>query len=138
MKKLSSIALFTLLAFFSLKGNSHTGNYDPVSYFQISSSQNPKKGLKKYSYHWQNHNWYFSSAKNLALFKKNPGKYAPAYQGNCAYAISNNYLYSSDPLAWSIKDGRLFLNYNKSVRSDWLSDAKNHIKKGDKNWPHLK
>ena len=50
--------------------------------------------------------------KNRELFLKSPKKYAPAYHGFCAYAIGNNYTYSSDPLAWIVVKRRLFFSYN--------------------------
>jgi YHS domain-containing protein len=52
--------------------------FDPVAYF---TEGRPVKGKRMFSYKWQNANWLFSSKENLALFMKNPGKYAPRYGG---------------------------------------------------------
>lgn len=32
-------------------------------------------------------------------------------------------------------DGKLFLNYNDTVRAQWLSDISGSIRKADANWP---
>ena len=138
-RKFSLISLLFLLSTPGLASAYDTlGRYDVVSYFQISSNENPKKGSKKFTHKWGDKTWYFSSAKNKQLFAADPEKYVPAYDGYCAYAVGNNYTYSSDPLAWTVKDDRLFLNYSKSVREDWLEKSSYYITQGDKNWKHLK
>lgn len=40
-----------------------------------------------------------------------------------------------DPMAFTVVDGKLFLNYNDTVRSRWLSDISGYIRKADSNWP---
>jgi len=40
-----------------------------------------------------------------------------------------------DPIAFRGVDGRLFLNYNDTVRAQWLSDISGYIRKADANWP---
>ena len=52
--------------------------YDPVAYF---TDAKPTKGKKNFEYQWQGAKWRFSSARNLELFKADPGKYAPQYGG---------------------------------------------------------
>lgn len=52
--------------------------YDVVAYFTIGQ---PTKGKKTFSYRWQDANWRFSNADNLAAFKAAPDKYAPQYGG---------------------------------------------------------
>jgi len=42
-----------------------------------------------------------------------------------------------DPEAWSIVDGKLYLNLNKDVQGIWSKDIPGHIKKGDENWPKI-
>ena len=36
--------------------------------------------------------------------------------------------------AWSIVDGKLYLNYDKSVQADWEKDKVGYIKKADDNY----
>jgi len=118
-------------SFFSNKAIS---GYDTVAYF---TQNRPVKGKTKYSTEYKGARWLFSSAKNLARFKANPKKYAPQYGGYCAWAASQNYLYEASPKHWSIHNGKLYLNYNKSVKNSWLKNKSKHIVKADKNWPVL-
>ncbi|MEF1304878.1 YHS domain protein, partial [Vibrio owensii] len=34
-------------------------------------------------------------------------------------------------------DGKLYLNYSKSVQASWQQDILGNIASGDKNWPKL-
>lgn len=109
--------------------------YDPVAYFIM---EKPVKGDTSHSYSWNGAAWQFANAENLTTFKSNPEKYAPKYGGYCAYAVSRGYTAPTDPQAWSVVDGALYLNYSKSVRSRWNSDQAANIVVGDKNWPGLR
>ena len=109
--------------------------YDPVSYF---TEAKPVKGNEKFGYKWNNATWYFASQQNLDLFKINPEKYAPQYGGYCAFGLSNGYKAPTDADAWTIDNGKLYLNYNKDVREEWNKERKQRIEKGDKNWPEVK
>jgi hypothetical protein len=42
-----------------------------------------------------------------------------------------------DPGAWSIVDGKLYLNLSKDVRKLWSDDMKANIEKADRNWPSV-
>ncbi len=115
------------------KGNAIRG-YDPVAYF---TEGEPAKGSKEFSYDWNGATWRFVSQENQQAFAANPEKYAPQYGGYCAWAVSQGYTASTDPLAWNITDGRLFLNYSKSVQANWLIEKEANITQGDINWPGL-
>jgi YHS domain-containing protein len=109
--------------------------YDPVAYF---TEGKPIEGKEKLVYNWNNASWYFSSAQNLNLFKANPGKYAPQYGGYCAYGLSNGYKASTVPEAWTIVNGKLYLNYSLKVRYTWEKNRTERIANADKNWPLIK
>ena len=47
------------------------------------------------------------------------------------------YTAKTDPDAWSIVDGKLYLNYSRRVRTRWLQDVPGNIAKGDANWPSV-
>lgn len=108
--------------------------YDPVAYFEESK---PVKGSKEFTHEWMGAKWQFASAPNRDLFAASPEKYAPQYGGYCAWAVSNNYTAETDPDAWTIRDGRLFLNYSKKVQAMWLKEIEQRIAAGDRNWPGL-
>lgn len=42
-----------------------------------------------------------------------------------------------DPEAWTIVDGKLYLNLNQDVQDIWRKDIPGYIEKGDKNWPEI-
>ena len=108
--------------------------YDPVAYFTESK---PVEGSKKHKYEWNDATWYFASEKNRDNFKADPEKFAPQYGGYCAWAVSQGYTAKIDPNAWHIHDGKLYLNYNKSIQAKWQRDIPGNIAKGDRNWPQL-
>jgi len=108
--------------------------YDPVAYF---TDGRPVEGKKGFETEWNGATWRFASAEHRDLFAADPGKYAPQYGGYCAWAVSQGYTAGIDPEAWKIHDGKLYLNYDKSVQEKWLADMENLIAKGDANWPKL-
>ncbi len=106
--------------------------YDPVAYFEENG---PKKGSSEFTVEWDGATWLFASSENRDKFESDPEKWAPAYGGYCAWAVSKNYLASTDPDAWSIVDDRLYLNFNKQIRSRWSKNPARNIRRADKNWP---
>lgn len=108
------------------------GGYDPVAYFEDGA---PAKGEKEFAYSYNGATWRFASAENLEKFKADPEAYAPQYGGYCAWAVSQGYTAPGNPQNWSVRGGKLYLNYNDKVQSDWLKDPDGFIAKGDANWP---
>ena len=111
------------------------GGYDVVAYFNLGE---PKKGIDSLSTNWNNTTWLFSSASNLELFKQSPEKYVPQYGGYCAYGTAEGHKAPTQPDAWAIIEGKLYLNYNKKVKAIWDKDQPGYIEKANKNWPDLK
>lgn len=105
--------------------------YDPVAYFVAGA---PTKGLPGISAMHEGVTWRFADDANKAAFLADPAKYAPQYGGYCAYAVSQGYTASADPNAWEIVDGKLYLNYNRSVAASWSKQARDYIKTGDSHW----
>jgi YHS domain-containing protein len=116
---------------FSRAGAAING-YDPVAYFTEGA---PVKGDAAFITMWNGADWRFSSAANQAAFEADPGAYAPQYGGYCAYAVANGYTARTDPDAWSVVDGKLYLNYSRRVRGLWLQDVPGHVASADANWP---
>ena len=107
---------------------------DPVAYF---TEGRPVEGSSEFTHEWNGAKWRFSSAENRAKFVAEPEKYAPQYGGYCAWAVSQGYTASTDPEAWSIVEGKLYLNYSKGVQKQWEADIPGHIAKADQNWPEV-
>jgi len=116
-------------AFFSSQA---VGGYDTVAYF---TEGKPVKGLREYKTSYKGANWYFSSSANLEAFKNSPEKYAPQYGGYCAWAVANGDTAKGDPNQWSIRDGKLYLNYDEEIKNRWLANVDELISKADANWP---
>ncbi|MEW5975994.1 MAG: YHS domain-containing (seleno)protein [Acidobacteriota bacterium] len=108
--------------------------HDPVAYF---SEGKPVKGQSQYQHEWMGAKWFFSSAENRDAFAANPEKYAPQYGGYCAYGVSEGHKAPIDPAAWSIVDGKLYLNYSLDVRKSWQKDIPGRIAKANEHWPKI-
>lgn len=109
--------------------------YDTVAYFLESK---PVQGSKEFSYKWEDANWFFASAENRELFQTNPSRYAPQFGGYCALGIALGQYADVDPKAWTIVDGKLYLNKTIEVRdARWRKDPDKHIPKAEHNW-HMK
>lgn len=109
--------------------------YDAVAYFTESK---PVKGNDDFIVEWKNVKWLFASKENADLFKAAPEKYEPQYGGYCAYGCSRGYKAKTNPDAWTIDNGKLYLNYDTGVRTHWDHDRQNYIQKADANWPKVK
>lgn len=108
--------------------------YDPVMYF---TSGNPEKGSEQFVFHFNGADWHFTSAENLEMFKPNPEKYMPQFGGYCAYAVSQNYTYETDPYAFTIVEGKLYLNYDKETSVAWNEKRDEYIVSANENWPEV-
>ena len=111
------------------------GGYDPVAFFEQAQ---PVEGRDELVYTWNDAQWHFSTQANLDLFKANPERYAPQYGGYCAFGMSRGYKAQTEADAWTIVDGKLYFNYNKSVQKQWLGNQRAFIEKADSNWPSVK
>jgi hypothetical protein len=108
---------------------------DPVAYFTAGK---PVAGNPANFVDWKGARWRFSNDANRALFLSNPEAYAPQFGGFCAWAVSEGYTASTDPEAWKIVDGKLYLNYSTPVQRKWEGDIPGNIMRGNANWPGLK
>lgn len=108
--------------------------YDPVAYFVSGAAV---KGAADLVHEWNGARWHFASAENRALFKANPEKYAPQFGGFCAFGMSRGYKVGTDPDAFTVREGKLYLNYSIPVRATWLTDTDTYVGKAEKNWVEL-
>ncbi|WDE08551.1 hypothetical protein SG34_032015 [Thalassomonas viridans] len=109
--------------------------YDPVSYFTMAA---PKLGNVNYTATYKGGIYRFSNEENRDLFNKNPAKYAPQYGGYCAFGVAMEKKFDTDPLAWKIADGKLYLNLNKDVQKKWLTDVPGYVSQSDENWQDIR
>ena len=106
--------------------------YDPVAYF---TQGKPVDGSDAHRLKWMGVVWQFSSAQNMAAFEANPKAYAPQYGGYCAYAMAQGAVATTVPEAWTIHNGKLYLNFSTGVRGIWKKDIPGHIAAANMNWP---
>lgn len=143
IKTYSIVLIALLLAFTSqtaLAENTEqatvaVSGYDVVSYH---SEQGPLRGNGYFVTKHDGGTYLFANKQNKERFDSNPEKYVPAYGGYCAYGVSVDKKFYSDPQVWRIVDGKLYLNLDVKIQKTWLKDVPGSIKKADANWPRIK
>lgn len=108
------------------------GGYDPVGYFD---NLHPVEGSPEYAAEWNGAVWHFASEANRSRFLEDPEAFAPQYGGYCAYAVSRGGTAKTEPDAFTIHEGRLYLNYDLAVQRLWRRDVPGNIEAGNENWP---
>jgi hypothetical protein len=106
------------------------GGYDPVAYF----SGTPALGSDAHSLVHQGGRFRFASAANLQAFRADPARYAPQFDGHCAWAASQGRKSVPDPTFWHIVGGKLCLNCSKDADAKWLADVPGNIAKAEAYW----
>jgi len=109
--------------------------YDPVAYFTEGA---PRRGDSAHAVSWNGQTWVFANADNRAAFTADPTRYAPQYDGYCAWAVARNYLAPVDPTAWAIIDDKLYLNFDARIQRRWSRDPAGFIAQANANWPGLR
>ncbi|MDM5147459.1 YHS domain protein [Candidatus Persebacteraceae bacterium Df01] len=120
--------------FYKYPGGLGADGYDVISYFNDSKAV---KGNEIYEEEWGGVLWRFISHKNRKQFFQDPQRYIPQYGGHCAYGVAQGYLVRGDPMAWSIRDDKLYLNYSQGIRTAWLANAQEFIRRSELSWPKL-
>jgi len=108
--------------------------YDPVAYF---TDGKPIEGSSAFTFEWQGATWRFATAEHQKAFAADPAKYAPQYGGYCAYAVAKNTTADIEPDAFTLLDGKLYLNYDQDIQATWRKDEKGYIQKADGFWPQM-
>jgi YHS domain-containing protein len=115
----------------SVAGDRAIKGYDAVAYFNAGKAQ---QGGESHSVVWHGMTWHFASEENRDLFAASPEKYAPQYDGYCAWAMTESRKALTDPEVWKIVDGKLYLNCSMAAYEKWSRDIPGNIKKADQNW----
>jgi len=115
------------------------GGYDVVSYFDNLAT----KGKNNLIVDFDGAKFKFSSQSNLNKFKTNPSKYIPQYGGWCAYALATkNEKVGINPETFEIRDGKLYLFYNKyfnNTLESWLKEMPDKlVQTANNNWNKIK
>jgi YHS domain-containing protein len=115
-------------SFFASRTDTAINGYDTVAYFTAGK---PVKGQDSLSYEWMGAKWKFSTQANLELFRANPEKYAPQYGGYCAYGVAQDSLVKVEPDQFTVREGKLYLNYDTEVQAKWKKDPDGFIRAAD-------
>ena len=81
--------------------------------------------------------WAFASEENRDKFLADPAKYAPQFDGHCAYGVAQGGKVPANPNLWRIVDGKLYLNINPPVVGFWEADIPGQIGTANTNWTEL-
>jgi YHS domain-containing protein len=117
--------------------------YDVVAYFDktqapVGQSQPaPTPGKASITAEHNGAAFAFATEENRARFLAEPAKYAPQFDGHCAFGVAKGGKVPGDPQLWRIVDGKLYLNLQKSVAEMWEADIPGHITTAGANWPDL-
>ena len=93
------------------------------------------KGSAEHSVEHKGSVFLFASKANREAFAAEPDQYAPQYGGFCAFGMAGGYKAATDPAAFSVIDGKLYLNYNREVQKQWSADVPGFVVKADQQWP---
>lgn len=117
--------------------------YDVVAYFDLD--QNPvgtaqPAGVPGRAEFTADHNgatFAFASEANRDRFIADPARYAPQYDGHCAYGVSKGGKVPGNPNLWRIVDGKLYLNITENVVGFWEEDIPGNISLAESNWASI-
>ena len=112
-------------------GNVSIKGYDTVAYFTNGKAT---KGKQKFAYSWNDSQWHFVSARHRDLFAAKPERYAPQFKGFCAASLTRGKFKVTDPEAWAIVDGKLYLNSSKKFARKFKQNPAENIKKAEATW----
>jgi len=97
------------------------GGHDTTAYHEAQVQSAVVKGVKSWVVKWKGAKWRFASKESAEKFDAEPERFAPAFNGFCANALSlGKGLLKTDGTHWEIIDDRLFLFYAASGRDRWV------------------
>ncbi len=129
---INSAALNVMAGEFNETDGVAISGFDTVAYV---NEQKAVRGSAEFSSAYKGASFHFKSAANRDAFIANPEKFAPQYGGYCAYGVSRGYKAATTADAFSVIDGKLYLNYNAEVKTLWAKDVPGYIAKADAHWP---
>lgn len=117
--------------------------YDVVAYFDLTqapvgqSQPAAVPGSKAFTANYNGATFAFASAENLAKFEADPARYAPQYDGHCAYGVTKGGKVPGNPDLWRIVDGKLYLNITPNVVGFWEEDIQGNLEVSEANWSEI-
>lgn len=109
--------------------------HDPVAYF---TQGKPARGKPELKVSLPDRTYYFASPEHRALFVADPAKYEPQYGGFCSSGAAFAIKLGSDPTAWEVYKGRLFIFGDVLGKTAWQVDPQWNVDHADRLWPQIK
>ncbi|PWR03382.1 hypothetical protein DKT77_05835 [Meridianimarinicoccus roseus] len=117
--------------------------YDVVSYFALEQAPvgkaqpEPALGRADLTANYNGATFAFATAANRDAFLADPARYAPHYDGHCAFGVAGGYKVPANPKLWRIVEDRLYLNINAGVARKWERDIPGYEQSAQSAWPDL-
>jgi len=105
--------------------------YDPVAYF---TRHQAVKGNPAIQTRFGGAIYYFVSVADKVAFRRNPSRYVPQYGGFCASHLSKGEFKDSDPTAFLIYKGKLYVCAAADSAKEFRSNIDENIRKADDYW----
>ena len=109
--------------------------HDPVAYF---TQGKPARGKPDLKVSLPDRTYYFTSPEHRALFIADPARYEPQYGGFCSSGAAFAIKLGSDPTAWEIYKGRLFIFGDVLGKTAWQVNPQWNVDHADRLWPQIK
>jgi YHS domain-containing protein len=108
--------------------------YDPVAYFKQGKAVRGKPTIRST---YNGVTYFFASKADKADFDQSPAKFEPQYDGFCANSMANGKKSDSDPTAFFIYKGKLYVCSAPAAKRELASNPEATISRADKNWLNL-
>jgi len=138
-KKIAATAAYAGPQYVDESGYALSG-YDAVAYHSLDQVEVGQKqpeavpGKKSITAEYNGAIWAFSNEENRDKFVANPEKYAPQYDGHCAYGISQGGKVPANPNLWRIIEDKLYVNINPAVVGFFEEDIPGLLNAGNEKW----
>jgi hypothetical protein len=109
--------------------------HDPVAYF---TQGRPMRGDRTLSRTVDGRTYWFATEAHRAAFDAEPARYEPQYGGFCSSGAAFAIKLGSDPTAWEIRGGRLFIFGDVIGHEMWKLDPDWNVRMADAAWPEAK
>ena len=105
--------------------------YDPVAYF---TQGQPVCGRLAFKADYDGMTFRFASEQHRRMFLAEPAKYAPQFGGFCTSGMAYGLKQSSDPKAWEIYEGKLYIFGDQLGKSHWAADKPSRTRHAHEMW----